>query len=62
MDDMEVTLSDGTVQMGRAIVDQKTALGILVPADSIRSVSVEETIRVLEDQWISWAGSPKRIH
>eukprot|EP00973_Karenia_brevis_P000736 103613-Karenia_brevis.AAC.1 len=37
MDDLEVVLSDGTKQMLKAMVDQRTALGILQAVDADRN-------------------------
>ena len=60
--DLEVVLSDGTRQMLKAMIDQRTALGILVPVNSVRVVGADETIRAIEQHWITWAGPPKRLH
>ena len=62
MDDLEVVLSGGTRVMCKAIIDERTALGILVAMNARRNTSAEETVRVIEEHWISWAGPPKRLY
>ena len=41
MDDMEVVLSDGARVMCKAMVDERTALGVLVALDAKRNTSGE---------------------
>ena len=62
MDDLEVVLTDGSRQMCKAMIDERTALGVLIPMEASRIVGAEETCRAVEEHWISWAGPPKRLH
>ena len=43
MDDLEFVLTDGSKVMAKAIIDERTALGMLVPLNSTRVVGAEET-------------------
>jgi len=60
--DLEMLPSDGTKQMCKAMVDERAALGILIPMNSSRVVGGEESCRAIEEHWITWAGPPKRLH
>jgi transposase InsO family protein len=50
------------MQMAKAFIDARTNYGLMVPVEGSHTVSSAETVRAVEEHWITWAGPPKRLH
>jgi hypothetical protein len=61
VDEVEVTLSDGTTKLLLLAVDEASGFTVAAPLEARRSISSEELRKVLNISWVSWAGPPGMI-